>query len=240
LIVAGPSGAGKSSLVGELYAGRLAWEVRRHLPTDAARWPLVHCNHPEQWERFVVDEDIASRTAGLVVHHDITLHWRKHQQELARDPFWQVLRRCSRVTLVAVRPSRRRLLDQWSRAHLGMHPWKVRARRLLATAAWRLLRGIRRLRTSKHPRVPGGTRYPRAVNFLKHIDRKLRTYRMGSTGHFDFYRQPGTVEEMLRFWDDMIVAKTTTLPITRIDLQPDPRSEIGTRFRWRIQSTISD
>jgi hypothetical protein len=236
LIVAGPSGAGKSALVRELYAGRLAWDVRRHLPPEAETWPLVYCDHPEQWQHFVADDDIASRTTGLVVHHDITLHWRKNQQELARAPFWQILQRCERVTLVFVRPSPRRLLDQWSQAHLGMRPWKVRVRKLVSVSAWRLLRGIRRFRTSKHPRIPGATRYPRRLRFLKHMDHRLRSYRIRPTGHFEFYRQRGAVEQMLRSWDDMIVAKTTALPVTRIDLQPAPGSEIGTQFRWRVKA----
>jgi hypothetical protein len=234
LIVAGPSGAGKSSLLHELYAGRLAWDVRRHLPPEAETWPLVYCNHPEQWQGFVADGNLAPQTVGLVVHHDITIHWRKHRQELARDPFWQVLERCERVTLVVMRPSSGRLLQQWSRAHLGMRPWKVRARKLLAVSAGRLLRGLRLLRVSKHPRVPGGRRYPRPVRFLKHVDRKLRGYRMRPTWHFDFYRQHGAVERMMRCWDDMIAAKTAALSVTRVELSPDPVSQIGKAFGWRI------
>jgi len=237
LIVAGPSGAGKSSLLRELHAGDLAPHVRRHLPPGAQSWPVVFSNRPQEWQPFLSDLDAASTTAGFAVHYDITTMWRMLNQELEHDPFWQVLRRCEAVTLIVMRPTPRRLLDQWSHAHLGVRGlWRVHARRLLAASAPLLRACIRRLRIAKHPRIPNRARFPRPIRFLRRVDRALRSYRLRPAEIFDFYPHRGRVEQMLRSWNDVATAKTGALPVSRIELVPDPATEIGKTFGWQVQA----
>jgi hypothetical protein len=233
LLVAGASGAGKSAFLSDLYSGRLASDIRGHLPSGADTWPLVYCNHPEQWRQFAT-ETAATETAGIVIHHDVTLQWRRHQPDIARDPFWQLLQWCDGVTMVVLKPSLKRLLVQWSLAHLGMHPRKIRARKLVAAFARHLTSAIRLLRKPPPPSDPGRIRYPRPVRFLRRVDRGLRSYRMGRIGHFDFYSRPSNVDCMLDIWSEMIAAKTAALPVTRIEI--DPESEIGQTARWLMRS----
>jgi hypothetical protein len=236
LIVAGASGAGKSTFLEGLYSGDLAPDLRAYLPSDADGWPLVSCSEPEQWQRFVSGDEALVPVPGIVVHHDITCSWRKHRHEPADDPFWQILHRCDRVTLVVMQLSPRRLRVQWSLARLGMHPWKVRARQHLAVLAWRVLRGIRLLRRSRHPDEPIRMRYPRPLRFLKRVDRKLRTMHARSPGHFDFYRQSANIQQMMATWSDMVEGKMKSLPVTRIEIVPVSRVAADAAPNWRVRS----
>lgn len=232
LIVAGPSGVGKSTFLKGLYSGRLASDLRSLLPSDVHRWPMAHCSAPHQWQWAVSGPP----GPGIVIHHDITHSWRTHGQEPGRAPFWQILHRCDRVTLVVLQLPPRRLLVQWSLDRLGMHPWKVRPRRLLAILAWRVLRGVRLLRRSRRPDQPSQTRYPRRLRFLKRVDRKLRSLRMLPTQHFDFYRRPANVERMMASWSNMVETKTGSLPVTRIEMEPVLRVAADTGPTWRVSS----
>jgi hypothetical protein len=120
---------------------------------------------------------------------------------------------------------------------LKMPPWKVHARGLVARSAVLLLTGLRLLRVSQHPRVPGRTRYLRPVRFLKHADHALRGYGTHSTGYFNLYRSGESIEQMLRFWDDAVSAKTAGMPVIRIALTPDPATRIGKTFGWCLVGT---
>lgn len=235
VIVAGPSGAGKSTFLTELRASRLAAEIRRHLPIGIEAWPHLDSCFPRQWEPFLADTDLPSRTMGIVVHYDMTWHWHSLKEDFSRDPFWQVLNGCEHVMLVLIQPSPKRLLKQWSLARLGVSPWKVHARGLAARFASTVLAGLRRLR-SEHPRGARRMRYPRPVRFLKRVDRSLRRYCRPAESHFDFYRRRGNVEHMMKSWDEVVAAKTATLPVVRIRLVPSPAARIRRTFGWRVEA----
>jgi hypothetical protein len=239
LIVAGPSGAGKSSFLKELRAGRMAPDIHRALPPGVETWPLVHCNRPEQWQPFLADATVAASMAGLAVHYDIRLKWQRLRQQLAQDPFWDGIRRCDGITLVNIRPSPQRLLHQWTRDRLGAHPWTIHARNLRAAAAALLLAGIRRVRIARSPKTPNGTRYPRPLRFLKHVDHALRRFRTPPKRVFDMqvfnlYRRRTDLEGMLRSFDETFTVKSRGLPVRRIDVVPATSIGIGARPGWRI------
>ncbi|WP_162917178.1 hypothetical protein [Dongia deserti] len=235
LIVAGPSGAGKTSFVREFRAGRVPAHIRRHLPQGAETWPQFCCSRHEEWEAFVVETEAAGGIPGFILHYDITYKWYALKHQLWEDPLWPMLHRCEAATLVEIRPTQRRLLDQWILGRLGVPRWKLHARKLLAPLAKCLLQAVGYLRIAKHPRIPDRTRYPKPIRFLKHVDRALRSYRQYQTGAIDFYRRRGNIEQMLRSWDAVAEAKMATLPVTRVDLSPDAMTVIGKTFGWRLE-----
>lgn len=234
LLLAGPSGAGKSAFLNELRAGRVAPEIVRHLPQGAERWP--QCSRPAEYEAFLAQS--AGQT-GLVIHHDITQAWRRTKHDLASHSIWRVLSRCDAVTLICIRPTRRRLMDHYTRGRLRMPWWQVHARRLLTPVGRLALRIIRPLRRVPHRRKPDRPRYPRPLWFLKYLDRAirrhLRRHKAGWTGHFDFYRRRGNLERMMRTWEDAAASAMAGLPITRVNLAPDPTGPVGRSFRWRLE-----
>jgi hypothetical protein len=232
LIVAGPSGAGKSAFLSELAAGRLPPEIAHHLPEGAHTWREVWCNRPHEWQPFIG----GAKAPGIAVHYDITLKWLSLEQSLEQDPFWDLLQHCEAATVVNIRPTRRRLLRQWVRAHLGLDSvWAVHRKRLLSALSHRALPALRRLRTARpNRRKPHFNRYPRRIRFLKHWDRMLERVQFSLSPSFDFYRRPGGIEQMLRSWDAIAAHKLDGVPARQIELAPSSDGAIAKTFRWRV------
>jgi hypothetical protein len=163
------------------------------------------------------------------------LQWLFLNGNLDRDPFWEVLKQSEAVTLVNIRPSRKRLLRQWMHHHLGVRSlWMAHWKKAVAVCASRLLSRLRRFRT-KFVRRKQQWRYPHRIRFLKHVDRALESRLLPhQIPSFDLYRARRSVETMLESWDAVTTAKLAAMPVTRIELVPDDRSEVAKAFRWQI------
>jgi len=235
LIVAGPSGAGKSAFLSELAAGRLQGEIQQLLPEGASTWREVWNNLREHWEPLLARGHLDPKVPGIAVHYDITLQWLFLNGNLDRDPFWEVLKQSEAVTLVNIRPSRKRLLRQWMHHHLGVRSlWMAHWKKAVAVCASRLLSRLRRFRT-KFVRRKQQWRYPHRIRFLRHVDRALESRLLPhQIPSFDFYCVRRSVETMLESWDAVTTAKLAAMPVTRIELVPDDRSEVAKAFRWQI------
>ncbi|NJM91697.1 MAG: hypothetical protein HC861_02695 [Rhodospirillaceae bacterium] len=235
LIVAGPSGAGKTAFLTELAAGRLQDDIQQLLPEGASTWREVWNNRREHWEPLLARDHLDAKVAGHCRHYDITLQWLQLNGNLDRDPFWEVLKRSEAVTLVNIRPSRRRLLRQWMHHHLGVRSlWMAHSKKAVAICASHLLSRLRRLRT-KFVRRKQQWRYPHRIRFLEHVDRALESRLLShELPSFDFYCVRRNVETMLDSWDAVTAAKLAAMRVTRIELTPDDRSEVAKAFRWQI------
>ena len=236
-VLAGPSGAGKTAFLRELAAGRLQDEIQQLLPEGANTWREVWNNLREHWEPLLARDRLDAKVAGIAVHYDITLQWLLLNGNLDRDPFWEVLKRSEAVTLVNIRPSRKRLLRQWMHHHLGVRSlWMAHSKKAIAICAWRLLSRLRRLRT-KFVRRKKQWRYPHRIRYLKYVDRALALESQVLAQEFpafDFYCVRRNVDSMLDSWDAVTAAKLAAMRVTRIELAPDDRSEIARAFRWQI------
>ena len=235
LIVAGPSGAGKSAFLTELAAGRLQGDIQQLLPEGASTWREVLNNLPDHWEPLLARGCHDPKVPGIAVHYDITLQWLLLKGKLGRDPFWEVLKRSQAVTLINIRPSRKRLLRQWMHHHIGVRNREVAHwKKAVAICASHLLARLRRLRT-RFVRRKQQWRYPQRIRFLRHVDRALESRLLPrQIPSFDFYCARRSVETMFESWDAVTTARLAAMPVTRIELIPDDRSEIARVFRWQI------
>lgn len=239
LIVAGPSGAGKSAFLDELRDGGLPAEIRRYLPAGAEHWPSIRCEWQSDWEHLLANPEATRSTIGLSCHYDMTHSWQSFKGDFAADPFWQTMRCCTALTIVVIRPSPRRLREQWMQSHLGTRsPWMVRWRRLLETATAISLAGLSRLRIMPHPRLPGRKHFPRPLRRLKRLQRWLHSRpRLQPTWPISFYRQPRNIERMLACWNETVSELAAAIPTVRIELAPDPATAIGERPVWRMEAS---
>ena len=232
LIVAGPSGAGKSTFIRDLAARRLPVEIAEQLPALPTTWRVVCSTTPDAWEPLLNGSDLR----GVILHYDITSMWFLCDGDLARDPFWAIVDRCRSATLVVIRPTRHRLIAQWCHSHQGTKdPRRVVWNRMRAAVAALAMTKIRRFRRPMgDPDVPRW-RYPRPLRFLKHVDRTLRAARVPrSIRAFDLYRTRGRLAEMMHAWDQTASARLQALSVKRIEIAPDPLSEIGQASGWRM------
>lgn len=235
LIVAGPSGAGKSTFLLELAAGHLPPEMRALLPPGSESWQVICGGQPEQWRPYLT-LDGSSPQAGVAIHYDVTLAWMRHKQDYAADPFWRVLQNCGTLTWVEIRPSRSRLIRQWSRAHLGtanlllawLQPLRARAIRHMLSA-------MRSFRLPHDEADRRHWRYPRPLRFLKRIDRKLRPATFAPKHNLlAFYARQANLDMVLSAWDRAAPAIVKMGIDQRIEIAPDLGARIGALPRWRV------
>jgi hypothetical protein len=235
LIVAGPSGAGKSTFLRELTAGRLAPEIRAHLPQHVATWPEIESHRLPDWQPLLQPGGDAPAIDGIAVHYDITLAWHRQEHDFKRDPFWQVLNNCAAATWVEIRPPGNRLIAQWCRAHMNAPGVAaIRLRQLGAGAARAALSIMRRLRRQVGTASAPHWRYPRLLRFLKQIDLKLRGVTVKPTDTLDFYRHRGNIEQLLQTWDEATVDIAGPRLVKRIELAPNRGSRIGIDASWQL------
>lgn len=234
LIVAGPSGAGKTAFLRALTDGRLPPQIRAHLPANAETWRNI-CSITQQQDWKALIANGAPPVAGVALHYDMTSMWFRHRPDFGRDPVWQILDHCDAVTLVTIRPSPERLLEQWCHAHLGNQTgWDILWKKLRAAGPAFTVKLIRMLRKPVGSDVPQRWRYPRKLRLLKRLDLRLREIRMPSTRSLNFYQGPGNIETMLHRWEQTIGARLSSRPVKRVDLTPDPNGKIGSAPAWRV------
>jgi hypothetical protein len=225
LIVAGPSGAGKSAFLSELAAGRLPQEIACHLPDGSHTWREVFSNAPADWRPLLRPNAGTEQVSGITVHYDVTLMWTALDRALERDPFWDVLKSCEAVTVINIRPTRKRLLRQWIYARLGVRRlWAAHCQTLCsASYATALLR----LRARFAGRDLGLLRCLREQE--ESLERRIRKFNW-----FHFYRGPGNVKRMMRSWNRVAARKLSDLPVTHIEIAPHRGTTIALAPRWRV------
>jgi hypothetical protein len=113
-MVSGPSAAGKSTFIDQLRAARLDPEIRSLMPSDTGDWPVLDRTLLKQGAPFrsILPQ---STILGAIAHYDISYVTRGGDRGFASDPFLAILDHIGSLTLVVVRISSERLLEQLSR-----------------------------------------------------------------------------------------------------------------------------
>lgn len=226
LIVTGPSGAGKSTFLDHLASRTLQPDILAQLPQGSERWTQIQELAHTHWMAQLDDPVNDSGPAELAMHYDMTHTELAFIDCFERDPALQVLRMAETATIIHIRPTHDRLVQQWGNAKLGVRTiWRMRQRRVISDLALAAHRAAMLL--------------PARGRRLRRIRKAMR--RVSERWHMPWrevcalYLRKDGPTKVYRSWDAFVrqTAQQWT-QIRHIHLQPDPASEIGTWIRWRV------
>jgi hypothetical protein len=143
LLVAGPGGSGKSTFLRLLASNELPPELRRCLPADAGKWPML-------MPRILRKESGRSLLpARFALHYDIAGYAARAEVPYGEDAALRVLRSARRVAVVDIRPSASQLVSQ-----AALRAAEEDRRRSWLGRLWRLSR-LRQLLQTSEPLASG-------------------------------------------------------------------------------------
>jgi hypothetical protein len=196
LLICGPGGSGKSTFIEQLRSGRLVPELRELLPPGAEFWPHMGSDRSERGLRRLRE------AKDLVLHYDIAARARR-QESYMGDPILAGMLSAKRLTIIDIRPSRERLLNQ-----LSSRSAEAEARRSMLSRLWRSA----------------------GLHYVRHF-RKMRQ-RRGLRTKASLYEERSWLETLYEQWDGFIQSTLAARGegfIVRVE--PAPNETGGRSFR---------
>jgi hypothetical protein len=210
VILAGLSGSGKSTFVDQLRARELPEEINARLPAGIGDWPMKGSSM----------RPVVPRVApGIILHYDMNGRGIAAGRDFCDDPTLSCVTPANAVTVVNLRPPPDLLINQLVAREGG---GRTKEEVLEETFTWRLLQS----------------------SYVEHFLRRWKPWiarkrRQVCRRKIDLYEQDGWLDELYERWQAYLrslVAKGTT--VEQIFLEPDPSTQVGNAYSWRIASKL--